>query len=52
MHRDKHANGRELNVQLRYTILYVDDVQASLAFYERAFGIERGFVHESGIMGN
>lgn len=32
---------------LRYTILYVDDVPATLNFFERAFGLERGFLHES-----
>ena len=35
----------------RYTILYVEDVAASLAFYERAFAMERGFLHESGDYG-
>ena len=35
----------------RYTILYVDDVEASLAFYARAFGFERRFLHESGDYG-
>ena len=38
-------------MQLRYTILYVDDVEASLSFYERAFGLERIFLHESGDYG-
>ena len=32
----------------RYTILYVDDVSASLSFFERAFGLKRRFLHESG----
>src|SRR3954467_1776517 len=31
-----------------YTILYVRDVPASVEFYERAFGLERRLVHESG----
>jgi lactoylglutathione lyase len=31
-----------------YTILYVADVAASVDFYERAFGVERRLVHESG----
>ncbi|WP_269581203.1 VOC family protein [Roseibium sp. Sym1] len=35
----------------RYTILYVDDVAAALAFYERALGLERLFLHESGDYG-
>lgn len=36
---------------LRYTIFYVDDVPATLNFFERAFGLERGFLHESGDYG-
>jgi lactoylglutathione lyase len=31
-----------------YTIVYVRDVEASLAFFERAFGFQRRFLHESG----
>lgn len=31
-----------------YTIVYVSDVEASLAFFERAFGLARRFLHESG----
>jgi lactoylglutathione lyase len=31
-----------------YTILYVSDVAASVALYERAFGQKPRFVHESG----
>jgi|SRR5215207_2013754 len=31
-----------------YTILYVEDVERSIAFYERAFGLKRRFVDESG----
>ena len=34
-----------------YTILYVERVEASLDFYERAFGLERRFLHESGEYG-
>jgi len=34
-------------MKFRYTILYVDDVPATLDFFERAFGFERGFLHES-----
>jgi uncharacterized glyoxalase superfamily protein PhnB len=34
-----------------YTILYVDDVSAALDFYERAFGLKRAFLHESGDYG-
>ena len=36
---------------LRYTILYVDDVPSTLEFFERAFGLQRGFLHESGDYG-
>ena len=35
----------------RYTILYVADVAASLEFHERAFGLRRRFLHESGDYG-
>jgi lactoylglutathione lyase len=31
-----------------YTILYVGDVAASVAFYGRAFGLEPRLVHDSG----
>jgi len=31
---------------LGYVILYVEDVGASLAFYERAFGLSRRFFHD------
>ncbi|HEX5184192.1 MAG TPA: VOC family protein [Allosphingosinicella sp.] len=31
---------------LGYTILYVKDVPASLAFYEKAFGLSRRFLHD------
>jgi catechol 2,3-dioxygenase-like lactoylglutathione lyase family enzyme len=38
-------------VKLGYTIIYVPDVSASLAFFERAFGLQRKFLHESGAYG-
>ncbi len=38
-------------MQFRYTILYVEDVPATVAFFESAFGLTRGFVHESGDYG-
>lgn len=38
-------------MKLKYTILYVEDVPASLAFYEKAFGLTRGMLHESGDYG-
>lgn len=34
-----------------YTIVYVPDVGASLDFFERAFGVQRRFLHESGTYG-
>lgn len=38
-------------MQFGYTIIYVPDVSASLAFFTRAFGIERRFLHASGTYG-
>jgi catechol 2,3-dioxygenase-like lactoylglutathione lyase family enzyme len=35
-------------VRFGYTIIYVRDVAASVTFYERAFGLEQRFRHESG----
>ncbi|WP_067336581.1 VOC family protein [Stappia indica] len=35
----------------RYTILYVEDVPATMDFYERAFALTRGFLHDSGDYG-
>jgi lactoylglutathione lyase len=34
-----------------YTIVYVPDVAASLSFFEKAFGLSRRFLHESGTYG-
>lgn len=34
-----------------YTIVYVADVEATLQFYERAFGLPRRSLHESGQYG-
>lgn len=34
-----------------YTLVYVADVAASLAFFERAFGLKTLFLHESGAYG-
>ena len=34
-----------------YTIVYVPDVSASLAFFEKAFGFTTRFLHESGAYG-
>jgi lactoylglutathione lyase len=38
-------------VNFAYTILYVEDVARSMAFYESAFGLVRRFLHESGDYG-
>ncbi len=38
-------------MKLGYTILYAPDVAASLAFFERAFGLRTRFLHESGTYG-
>lgn len=35
-------------MKLGYVILHVPDVAAAVAFYERAFGLARRFVHDSG----
>ena len=36
-------------MKLGYTIIYVADVLATVAFYEKAFGLARRFVHESNL---
>lgn len=38
-------------MKLGYTILYVSNVEASLSFFESAFGLARKFLHESGTYG-
>ena len=38
-------------MQFGYTILYVDDVPATLAFYGKAFGLATRYTHESGSYG-
>lgn len=38
-------------MHLGYTIIYVPDVAASLDFWERAFGLQRRFLHTSGTYG-
>ena len=38
-------------MRLGYTIVYVPNVSASLSFFERAFGLSRRFLHESGTYG-
>jgi lactoylglutathione lyase len=34
-------------MKLGYILFYVDDVQASMSFYEKAFDLKKGFLHES-----
>jgi lactoylglutathione lyase len=36
------------DLTLGYVILYVPDVTKAIEFYERAFGLKRRFIHESG----
>ncbi|WP_029057947.1 VOC family protein [Stappia stellulata] len=38
-------------MKFRYTILYVEDVARALSFYESAFGLATGFLHEGGDYG-
>jgi len=38
-------------MKLGYTIVYVPRVEASLRFYEQAFGLTRKFLHDSGDYG-
>jgi lactoylglutathione lyase len=38
-------------MKLKYTILYVENVAETLAFYEAAFGVTRRMLHESGTYG-
>jgi predicted enzyme related to lactoylglutathione lyase len=35
------------NMKFGYTLLYVEDVEASMNFYANAFGLEKGFLHDS-----
>lgn len=36
-------------MRLGYTLIYVSDVTATVAFYESAFDLQRRFIHESGL---
>lgn len=38
-------------MKLGYTILYVENVEETVAFYEKAFGLKKKFVHEAGDYG-
>lgn len=35
-------------MRLGYVIIYVKDIPETVAFYEKAFGLKRRFIHESG----
>jgi len=35
-------------MKFKYTILYVENVPETLAFYQQAFGVEQRMLHESG----
>jgi lactoylglutathione lyase len=45
------SHPKEVGMHFGYTIIYVPDVAASLAFFTRAFGLARRFLHESGTYG-
>ena len=38
-------------MKFKYTILYVDDVVETFNFYEKAFGLQKKILHESGEYG-
>lgn len=38
-------------MRLKYTILYVDSVTETIEFFEKAFGLKRNMIHESGDYG-
>jgi uncharacterized glyoxalase superfamily protein PhnB len=42
------AKKENKQMKFGYTIIYVRDVAAAVGFYEKAFGLSRRFVHESG----
>ncbi len=47
---NKQQNQRN-KMKLGYTILYVPNVTEAIAFYEKAFGLKRKFIHEGGDYG-
>ncbi len=34
-------------MKLGYVLLYVDDVERTMSFYEKTFGLKKGFLHEA-----
>lgn len=45
------SKNRMMNINYKYTILYVSDVDRALTFYERAFGFERKMLTPEGDYG-
>jgi len=39
------------NLKFKYTILYVDNVEETIIFFEKAFGFKKAMLHESGDYG-
>jgi predicted enzyme related to lactoylglutathione lyase len=39
---------QEESMRLGYFIIYVPNLEETVAFYEKAFGVSRRFIHESG----
>ncbi len=47
-----HSLSRTLShMKLKYTILYVESVKATLEFYEKSFGFKAKFLHDAGDYG-
>ncbi len=46
--QEEQEEQRRTAMDLGYVIVFVDDVEEAVEFYEQAFGIVREFVHESG----
>lgn len=49
--RDGGMYAKENAMRFKYTILFVEDVTRSIEFFERAFGLSRRMIHESGDYG-
>ena len=48
---EQPAQSNTPNMKLGYTIIYVPQVSKTLEFFEKAFGLRRKFLHESGDSG-
>jgi len=42
---------KERKIHFGYSIIYVASVPETLAFYDKAFGLQTGFLHESELYG-